>query len=180
MKFILIVSVIISVAYGQSTSEICGWQSSRDNLIKSLTSAGQKAANQILLDLQLITGAAIQPLCNYVYVEHKMEIDSILNSTDSSRLIKLGSLFGCGNISSGAGPLIDVCQESREIDAVLASVSSANRQTVSKILETFNNYFMYGLKPILSINRLLDASLYSQLEQTENKTTLAALAALYE
>ena len=107
MKFQIIVSVLMMSMYmcSADVNQTCSWQLQRNNLIKSLTPAGQSTVNTILLDLQYITGAAIQPIFGYLQNKYAAAIGKITNSTDNANLNNLGKFLGFNNPKIGSPPL---------------------------------------------------------------------------
>ena len=76
MKFLLILTVLMMsmyVVYGD-VNQTCSWQQQRNNLIKKLTPAGQSTVIKILLDLQYIFGAAVQPIFGYLEKKYTADI----------------------------------------------------------------------------------------------------------
>ena len=151
-----------------------------DALVKKLTPDGQKTATQIMIDLQAISFAGIQPVFQYVAKEFNTTIQQIKSSNDSSKLDQLLKLYGVGNSSAGLGGLRDDCQDAKNIAAVVATMSPVGQNATLLVLDEIERGFVTILPVVLSINRLLDDSLYKKLMASENATTLAALAALYQ
>jgi len=183
MKQTIIILVITFVAYIQCSSdpvgEICNWQTKRNNLISQLTTQGQQTANQILVDLQKVTFAGIQPVYAYISTQVKKEINQINSTSDASKLILLGSIYGVGNSSAGVGPLRDSCQDAKNVAAVYSSFSKQNQAAAMKIIDAINTGIVTAFPIFAAINNFQDASLITQLQKTENMTILIQLAQLY-
>ena len=111
MKLFLIASIIASFALSLNAQfvDLCIWQQQRDQLIKTFTPAGQAIVGQLLKDLQVILGAAVQPLYNQVYKENQAIIAK-LQTTDNVQLTAFGKMLGYGNLNCGTGELADLCK----------------------------------------------------------------------
>ena len=180
-KILLIILLGVSCCVAlHSTNDICSWKAKRDALIQKLSPPGQKIANQILIDLQAISFAGIQPLYAYIGVRFNLTLNSIKSSpSDASKLAQLEYLYGAGNWSAGLGSLRDDCQVSKNIANVVATMSTANQKLAISVIKEVEAGLRTILPVLLAVNRFLDDSLYRQLTASENSTTLTALNALY-
>lgn len=87
MKFLLTVLIIALSAYfseADTSFDVCAWQTAKNNLISKLTLNGQKTVNQMLLYIQSINGAALQPQCNTIAVKYNTTLAKIMISTDAA------------------------------------------------------------------------------------------------
>ena len=187
MNFLIFFNVFILNLFLCSTTEAiasrqqqtCAWQNSTKLLIQQLTPQGQQTLNTIILDLQYITGAAIQPMFEKIAKKYAKQIVQITNTqADTNKIIQLGQLFGYGNLKCGAPPLIDACQKVKDIETLIISFTSTNQKIVNQIFDDFGSLFLEQFKSMVAVNTLLDASLYQQLGQTENKSVLVVLQKL--
>ena len=148
-------------------------------MIKTLTPSGQKTVATILKDLQYISGAALQPVYEYVGKKFLPAIIQLSQSSDAPKFFKLVALYGVGNLSIGAGELRDNCQDAKDVDALVKTLSPMNQEVAVKMIMALGEGFKITFPVVMSINKLLDSKLYDQLMASENKTSLAALADLY-
>lgn len=170
---------LASYAYSLETvEEVCQWGAKRTELIKQLTPYGQTVVTRILKDLQYISGAAIQPVFEFVKKQNNETVNRLLNSTDAGKFGTLLNYYGVGNYTSGSGNLRDVCQDAKNVETIIKSFTPANRQLVIPLVEAVHQGFNMIFPVVISINRLLDYRLYDQLE-SENQAVLEALANLY-
>ena len=199
MKFLIILSLLSMSAYisAEFSSEACQWQTARNDLVEKLTPAGQEAAIELAKGLQVISGAAIQPVYliktnsiwfiflhfpkvfEYLIEKHGQELDAINGSSDASKLKQLADLLGVGNYGMGFGDLHDVCQFSKDLEALVGTFSEDNQKLVGSFLKDFGKGYKMLLKPLMAINGVLNHELLEQLEQSEDKATLGAIAKLY-
>lgn len=106
-------------------------------------------------------------------------MDAINGSSDASKLKQLADLLGVGNYGMGFGDLHDVCQFSKDLEALVGTFSEDNQKLVGSFLKDFGKGYKMLLKPLLAINGVLNHELLEQLEQSEDKATLGAIAKLY-
>ena len=94
MKFLLILTVLIVSTYlcVASTNGTCRWQEKRNSLVAQLSPTGQQAANKLISQIQLYTGAAIQPLYEYITQKYASFLKS-LNAQDNQKLTQLSNLL---------------------------------------------------------------------------------------
>lgn len=105
---ILILTIALAVSIQCSpdpVSEICNWQAKRNNLISQLSTQGQLLVNQILVDLQEVSYAGMQPVYSYIGATMQKEINQLNQSIDASKFARMAYIYGVGNASAGYGPI---------------------------------------------------------------------------
>ena len=114
MKLLIIFSIISSLALSINTQfvDLCIWQQQRDQMIKSFTPTGQAIVGQLLKDLQVILGAAVQPLYNQIKKENQALVTQ-LETTDGAQFTAFYNMLGYGNLNCGTGQLADLCKPSQ-------------------------------------------------------------------
>lgn len=102
MKLLIIFSIISSLALSINTQfvDLCIWQQQRDQMIKSFTPTGQAIVGQLLKDLQVILGAAVQPLYNQIKKENQALVTQ-LETTDGAQFTAFYNMLGYGNLNCG-------------------------------------------------------------------------------
>lgn len=177
LKILLLIS-IIALSLNQVKSDLCEWQTKRDDLIAQLTPAGQNVTKQILKDLQYITGAAVQPIYEQVKEEKKSIIDQLMQ-TDKVSFEYMLNFIGYDNPSCGAGDLIDLCKYESDKKMVVNSFSRMNRFNVLRLFKAIDEKYFKVYPSLLAINRQLDDGLYQFLNTNEDLYVLEALAKLF-
>ena len=79
-----VMSSCFSMKY--TPEEICELQAKRNALISRLTPGGQLTAHQILLDIQSLGGAALQPLYSSIGKKFNSTFNQIKASPDASKI----------------------------------------------------------------------------------------------
>jgi hypothetical protein len=182
MKFLVVISILALSVYmcaGSHSDAVCAWQQARNELVSQLTPEGQETLTEIAESQQLITGAAIQPLFESLGEKYAEQLKAINASADSDKLEALGQLLGIGDYFCGEGPLVDECEWSKEIEALVSSFSEENQQVIGNILEEIHGGVAAALKSLFAINYVLNHDLLEKLAETEDPTVLEKLAQHY-
>jgi hypothetical protein len=132
-----------------------------------------------MLDIQTISFAGMQPVYLHIAKKFNSTIRQLKSSNDSSKLDQLQYLFGVGNYSAGQSSLRDICQDAKNVEALVDTMSSVNQNATLQMLDRIEYHYYDILPYILSINRLLDDNLYQRLMLIEDKDTLTSLTALF-
>lgn len=177
MKFFTIVFLCLNVI-SLVRADLCEWQTKRDNLINKLTPAGQNVTHQILKDLQLITGAGLQPIYEQVKNENKRIINKLIE-TDKESFDLFLNLLGYGNPNCGAGDLIDLCKYETDKRTVISTFKRSNRISILILLKSIDDKYFKVYPTLLAVNRQLDDDLYQFLMKNEDPYILEALAKLF-
>jgi hypothetical protein len=175
MKVLLLATIISSLALSLNAQfiDLCIWQTQRDQMIKSFTPAGQTIVTQLLKDLQVVLGAAVQPIYNQIKKDNQALITQ-LETTDNPTFVQFWTMLGYGNLNCGTGQLADLCQVYSTGTNLYYKFKPANQPAVFTLSQSVVNK-INSVYPILyAIVQQKDADLIAQLVKSETPESLNA------
>ena len=179
MKF-LVLFLIIALSYSHVSSDPCTWSRNLTATISKLTPAGKVTVKKILADLNILVSAGIQPIWNATISMYSVNSSSkSLLNVDQVKLKALRTQLCINNIPCSITYLNNYCASWNKTVSLVAAFSTADKELINQVLNTFN-YYSATVYPILtSINQYLDSSLFAMVTKSESASLLNKLTILY-
>lgn len=188
MNFLLIISSLavlianiqsVDVPPAGNKKDLCAFQANLNTAISGLSSGGQQAARQILLDVQHELGKVLQNTYAQIKKDNSATLDKLRKAEDDN-LNKVFTAIGFNNETAFSGSQVDLCQIQTDGVAAFSKLSNSTQATLLKIAKAYLEKAKPQLQGLSNTIMSKDQGLIMQLYKTEKMDKLMALANLLQ